>query len=105
MDGHRTSLRTISCFVIFSYGEKNKPSFDLFKIISRKKKIASMLVCYQGPLCQNFIKIQLRDPEIRDPEKRDFAYLPTYKIKKCIFQFQKVYFWPQKCTQKSLKVY
>ena len=32
-----------------------------------------MLVCNQGPLCQNFIKIQLRDPEIRDPEKRDFG--------------------------------
>ena len=32
-----------------------------------------MLVCHQGPLCQIFIKIQVRDPEILDPEKRDFA--------------------------------
>jgi len=31
-----------------------------------------MLVCNQGPLYQNFVKIQLRDPEIRDPGKSDF---------------------------------
>ena len=29
-----------------------------------------MLVCYQGPLYQIFIKIEVRDPEILDPEKR-----------------------------------
>jgi len=28
------------------------------------------LVCYQGSLCQIFIKIEVRDPEILDPEKR-----------------------------------
>jgi len=29
-----------------------------------------MLVYHQGPLCQIFIKIQVRDPEILDPKKR-----------------------------------
>ena len=69
------ALRTVSRQLSNSYGEKSKPSFDPFKIISRKKYFASMLICYQGPLCPIFIKIQRRDPEMLDPENAFFAFL------------------------------
>ena len=49
-----------------------------------------MLVCNQGPLYQNFVKIQRRDPEILDPEKRDFRENDLHIWGHCALKNQKI---------------
>ena len=49
-----------------------------------------MLVCNQSPLYQNFVKIQPRDPEILDPEKRDFRENDLHFWGHCALKNQKI---------------
>ena len=49
-----------------------------------------MLVCNQSPLYQNFVKIQPRDPEILDPEKRDFRENDLHIWGHCALKNQKI---------------